>query len=292
MISVNAPLPSRIGAYLLERFPPVAYTVLVGLFTASAYALVEHQTEASAAFGAALRAGAVVLLVFLHLRLMDEHKDHEADAVAYPDRCLSRGVVSLPLLFKVGVAAVVVQGALVLSLSSQAVVSWLACLVFTVLMRFEFGIGRWLNRHLLVYAISHNPVVGLLAFFLWTVAGGAADLLMWLYIAIVSVGSLAFEIGRKIRLPEEEVAGVESYSSVLGKRRADWLLAALRLLTGCGLLWLGMVIGQSTVGAIALGAQVVLVAVLLSAPRRAKLTEGLATLGLLLDFVFVWVIAC
>lgn len=292
MISTSAPVAVRIWAYLLERFPPVAYSLLVGLFSASAVALAARQTSTTAGLDLALRAGVVVLLVFLHLRLMDEHKDHEADALAYPERCLSRGVVTLPLLFKLGVVVVMLEAALALTLPGTAALAWLVCLGFTILMRFEFGVGEWLNRHLLVYAITHNPVVALLAFFLWTVAGGAHDLLMWLYIGIVSVGSLAFEIGRKIRLPGEEVPGVESYSSVLGKRRADLLLVSLRLLVGLLLLWLSLAIGQGVVGAIALGAQVFLSGALLYAPRRAKVTEGLATIGLLLDFVFIWVIAC
>ena len=276
---------------MLERFPPAAYTVLVGLFTTSAVMLVGRQTAVAPSFDVVLRAGAVVLLVFLHLRLMDEHKDYAADAAAYPDRCLSRGVVTLPLLFRLGVVAVVLEAVLAVSLSIEAAVAWVVCLIFTLLMRFEFGVGAWLNRRLLLYAITHNPVVALLAFFLWTVAGGAHDRLLALYIGIVSVGSLAFEIGRKIRLPEEEIVGVDSYSSVLGKGAADRLLAGLRLVTGLGLLALGVVLEEVLLGGMALGLQLVLAGFLLRGPRRAKVTEGVATIGLLLDFIWVGVMA-
>ena len=276
---------------MLERFPPAAYTVLVGLFTTSAVMLVGRQTAVAPSFDVVLRAGAVVLLVFLHLRLMDEHKDYAADAAAYPDRCLSRGVVTLPLLFRLGVVAVVLEAVLAVSLSIEAAVAWVVCLIFTLLMRFEFGVGAWLSRRLLLYAITHNPVVALLAFFLWTVAGGAHDRLLALYIGIVSVGSLAFEIGRKIRLPEEEIVGVDSYSSVLGKGAADRLLAGLRLVTGLGLLALGVALEEVLLGGMALGLQLVLAGFLLRGPRRAKVTEGVATIGLLLDFIWVGVMA-
>ena len=291
MVSVSAPLPARVWAYLLERFPPAAYTVLVGLFTTSAVVLVGRQTAVAPSFDVVWRAGAVVLLVFLHLRLMDEHKDYAADAVAYPDRCLSRGVVTLPLLFRLGVVAVVLEAVLAVSLSIEAAVAWGVCLIFTLLMRFEFGIGAWLSRRLLLYAITHNPIVALLAFFLWTVAGGAHDRLMVLYIGVVSVGSLAFEIGRKIRLPEEEIGGVDSYSSVLGKGVADRLLSGLRLVTGLGLLALGVALEEALLGGMALGLQLVLAGFILSGPRRAKVTEGVATIGLLLDFIWVGVMA-
>ena len=222
---------------------------------------------------------------------MDEHKDYAADAAAYPDRCLSRGVVTLPLLFRLGVVAVVLEAVLAVSLSIEAAVAWGVCLIFTLLMRFEFGVGAWLSRRLLLYAITHNPIVALLAFFLWTVAGGAHDRLMVLYIGVVSVGSLAFEIGRKIRLPDEEIGGVDSYSSVLGKGMADRLLAGLRLVTGLGLLALGVALEEVLLGGMALGLQLVLAGFLLSGPRRAKVTEGVATIGLLLDFIWVGVMA-
>jgi hypothetical protein len=48
------------------------------------------------------------------------------------------------------------------------------------------------------------------------------------------VASLAFELGRKIRLPEEEIAGVDSYSSVHGRGRAGMILSGV-ILAGTGL---------------------------------------------------------
>ena len=41
----------------------------------------------------------------------------------------------------------------------------------------------------------------------------------------------------------------------------------------------------------ALGLQLVLAGFLLRGPRRAKVTEGVATIGLLLDFIWVGVMA-
>jgi len=284
------PLLRRVWGYLLERFPPVAYTLLVALFTGSAFALAAAVNGQPASLGNAGAAGGVTLLVFLHLRLMDEHKDFQSDAVAYPDRLLSRGVVTLPLLARMGLLAVMAQCALAFVVSQAAGLAWLLCVGFTVLMRIEFGVGAWLNRHLLLYAVSHNPIVGLLAYFLWTAAGGSPCIEMGLYIAIVSVGSLAFEIGRKVRLETEEIPGVESYSTVLGKQGADSLLVGLRLLTGLGLLVLANMQGDLWLGGVALGFQCVGAAYLKVKPRKAKVTEGVATLLLLMDFVLIWVL--
>ena len=62
----------RIWGYLEERFPPVVYTILVALFVGSA----ALASRALAGIHGQVRweAALVVLLVFFHLRVFDEHK--------------------------------------------------------------------------------------------------------------------------------------------------------------------------------------------------------------------------
>lgn len=277
----------RVWGYLLERFPPVAYGLLVGLFVGSAFVLAgKSPIEPTAA-----KAGLVVLLVFFHLRIMDEHKDGEADALAYPDRLLSRGVVTLPLLARLGVGAIALECAVAWWISIEAWWAWLACLVFTLLMRVEFGVGRWLNRHLVIYAITHNPIVGLLAAFLWVVAGGEWTTQAALYVAVVSLGSLAFEVGRKVRMPTEEIEGVESYSTALGKAGADRLLLGIRWAVAVGIGWMAVDVGSVWVAAMAVLVSVALTLGLWGHRRGAKATEAAATVALLLDFILVGLLA-
>ena len=57
------------------------------------------------------------------------------------------------------------------------------------------------------------------------------------------MGSLAFELGRKIRLPEEEISGVDSYSSVHGRARAGRILSLVVVL--------GAVFAVMAIGAVA-----------------------------------------
>ena len=61
------------------------------------------------------------------------------------------------------------------------------------------------------------------------------------YLLMVSLSSLVFELGRKVRLPEEEIAGVPSYSSTLGRAKAITLIRSLGFISICVgalLLWL------------------------------------------------------
>jgi len=289
--SASEPLPFRLWAYLLERFPPVAYTLLVTLFAGSLFALVGEVGDVPVSLGVEIRAALVVLLVFFHLRIMDEHKDEAGDKASYPERLLTRGVVTLPLLARCGVIAVVLQAALSLSISLSAFAAWAGALVFTLLMKVEFGFGAWLNRHLVVYAITHNPIVGFLAIFLWAVSGAEWNGLYGVYVVAVSFGSLAFELGRKIRSSDEEIVGVESYSSVLGRKRADILLIFVRWLATASVMVLALSLDNVVVAGLALVFALGVHGALMWIARKAKAVEGVATLALLSDFLLVWGLA-
>jgi len=229
MLTADSPLPLRIAGYLSERFPPVVYTVLVVLFFGSAVLNAAALTAAPFSWRVLLGAP-VVWLVFFHLRVFDEHKDFSLDVAAHPERLLSRGVVTLPLLARLAGLAILIEALLSVLLGWHALAAWAAALTFSLLMRLEFGIGEWLSARILLYAVTHNPIVGLLALVgFFSLGVGFTPSFLW-YVAAASVASLAFELGRKIRLPEEEVAGVDSYSSVHGRDRAGLILSGIIVL--------------------------------------------------------------
>ena len=210
-----------------------------------------------------------------------------------PQRLLSRGVVTLGLLRRAAAAAILLEAALAWWLGSAALIAWAATLGFTLLMLVEFGVGRWLSEHLVLYAITHNPVVACLGVFAWATTGAAFAPAFVGYLAAASLGSLAFELGRKIRLPDEEVAGVDSYSSVLGRGRAGALLA--------GVSALALAAGAWTVWAVAGWAPIPLALLVASAPlalasalgaKKAKAVEGGATFLLLGILTAIGVSAC
>jgi len=266
-----------------ERFPPGVYTLLVGLFWGAATLVARGLT----AEGRVAPAAAVVTwLFFLHLRILDEHKDYEDDLRAFPDRLLSRGVVTLGLLRRVEAGALGASVLLAATLGLPALLAWGATLAFSVAMRFEFGVGRWLREHLVVYALTHNPVVAGLAVFLYLATGARWEWADLWFVAVASLGSLAFELGRKIRLPEEEYAGVPSYTTELGQAGARALLGGTYVL-----LWAAV---SGLLYALRLGDPwPPLIGLLCVAPgllstvgaQPAKRVEGAASVVLLLGFV-------
>jgi 4-hydroxybenzoate polyprenyltransferase len=278
--------PVRIWAYLQERFPPVPYSLLVVLFYGSAAAVASSlgvdgrdQTHWAGAL--------VVLLVFFHLRVFDEHKDAEADAQAYPDRLLTQGVVTLPLLSSLAAGAIMVEAALSVWIGTPALIAWAATFGFTLAMRAEFGVGEWLQNRMVLYAVTHNPVTGLLAVFAWACTGASWSHRFWAYIAFASFGSLAFEVGRKVRLPQEEVPGVPSYTTVLGRPRALGLLAGCYVIAAAAVL---VLVGLTGIGLAAALVPAVLALALLLPPSSApaKRVEAGASLYLLGSFGVLW----
>lgn len=282
-MDLAAPWPRRLYWWLDERFPPVAYSVLVLLFHASA---VMVATTLGKGGRSAPAAAIVVWLAFLHLRLFDEHKDHAADAAAYPDRVLSRGLVTLPMLGRLAAVVVAVQAIVAAGLGASAFGTWFAAFAFSVAMRFEFGVGRWLSRRLVLYAVTHNPIVALLALFLHAASGAAWHPGFLWYVLFVSIASLGFELGRKIRLPGEEHAGVRSYTTDLGQAGARGLLLVVESASVACLAALGLTLGATPTVAFGVAVLVAIPGCLTATGRQpAKRVELGATLTLLLGLL-------
>jgi hypothetical protein len=121
------------------------------------------------------------------------------------------------------------------------------------LMAFEFFVPQWLKARPLAYMLSHAPITGLIqvqaSAWVWTDTMPAE--ITWLALAATAAG-ITLELGRKIRAPEDEEPGVDTYTAAWGIPRAVaiWLLAGavaatLTLISSFG--WFS-VIGLSLLG--------------------------------------------
>ena len=210
-------------AYLQERFPPQTNGLLLLAFFSANYLL----TRAATAPGQALRITwrfplgfLALLLMFFHLRVIDEHKDYERDRVVHPDRLLSRGIVTLRQLRLAGLAAV--TGELILSslLGKPALALCALLLAIAWLIYKEFYLAELLDRHLLANAFLHLLVMPVYSWYIYALAAGGypweAPGVVLLY-AFVSYGvGLGYELARKTRAPQDERPGLITYSRVMG----------------------------------------------------------------------------
>ena len=227
---------NRWMVYQRERFPLAGHVPLVAAFSASAvcFSSLLRGRAAVPSAAALLVAFITSLLFFLQLRIADEFKDVEEDARFRPYRPVPRGLVTLPELAGIGLAAGLLQLGLALWLDASLVWLLLPPWAYLILMTREFFVPRWLRAHPIVYMASHMLILPLVDLYAtacdWRVAGvrEAPAGLYW-FLVVSYFNGIVIEIGRKTRAAADEEQGVETYSALWGTRGAvrAWLLAIL-----------------------------------------------------------------
>lgn len=233
----HSPFLTRLRAYLAERFPLLGHGVLIVSYYSSNQFLAKVLTEPGEPmrYGAHSILGAVTLFcVFFHLRVFDEHKDFEDDLRHYPDRILQSGLIRLRDLRVLGALAIAIELALSAIRGSAAFLSLILALGFSLLMLKEFFVREWLKRRFLVYAFTHMLIMPLLALMIYSFTTQRypwqAPGWFWLYAFVGFFVTSNWEISRKIRPPDQELEGVDSYSKILGTRGAAYLVIAVRVI--------------------------------------------------------------
>lgn len=234
----RASLLRRYRAYLHERFPLIANALLIVSFYSSNQFLAQTIDQAGQPVHYDVRSvlGAVTLLCFfLHIRIFDDHKDFETDCQYFPSRVLQRGVVTLKHLKWLLFAVLLVECAATAACGFACWVAWVGALTFSLLMLREFFLGAWLRQRFLLYATVHMLIIPVLTALIWSFATDRffwqAPGLYWLYSAASYLLAFNWEVSRKIRIPKDEIHGVDSYSSKFGTYGAAWLAQALRLIS-------------------------------------------------------------
>jgi len=204
----------------------------------------------------------VVFLLFLQLRIADEFKDAEDDRRCRPHRPVPRGLVSLPELRRIGLAAAVAQAALAAAATPLLLLPLAGLWGYLLLMTCEFFVGERLKRHPVVYLLSHSIILPLVYAFVsacaWLDTGSPPPSnLMWL-MGLGLASGIGVELGRKIWSPADEIPGVDTYSGLWGFRRATGAWAAvLASAAACALRAAGTAYGAPAlivpIAAVALG---------------------------------------
>jgi 4-hydroxybenzoate polyprenyltransferase len=226
---------TRLVAYLKERFPVLAYGLLIFCFYSSNQFLAHALTapgESMRYSWSSLQGAVTLACFFLHLRIFDDHKDYAADCRFFPNRVLQRGVVKLGELKLVAAAAIVAELTLAAANGLAAFVAVLAAVAFSALMIKEFFAAEFLKRHFLLYASVHMLVTPLLALVVFSFATGQffwqAPPWYWLYSLVGFFVAFNWEISRKIRAPSDERDGVDSYTKLFGVFGAAYMVLLVR----------------------------------------------------------------
>ncbi|MCB1750820.1 MAG: UbiA family prenyltransferase [Gammaproteobacteria bacterium] len=233
------PLLARWWIYQRERFPLLAHGLLIALFAVAAVSY----SDALQTTGKPLTATTFVTAFigcfgfFLLLRIADEFKDSEDDLRYRAYRPVPRGLITLGELRTLAIITIALQLACAWWLDSLLLLPYLLTLGYFMLMGKEFFAHRWLRSHPLAYLFSHMLIMPLIAFYAsahqWLPHQPPAALAAFLAVSFFT--GIVFEIGRKIRSPEMEEQGVETYSALWGRPVATgaWLLALLAAEVSC-----------------------------------------------------------
>lgn len=223
-LTPRSPVLLRLWAYVQERFPLGSTALVVVAFFAAGISCVQAATaRGPLKLAPAHAAGALgLVLVFFRLRLFDEQKDSDRDLRAHPERLLSRGVVTLPLLFRVLVTVLILEALLYALIGGWPFVTWLLVLGYSVAMRFEFGASAYLERRPALYAVTHMAITPLMALHIVSFLGADAVLTLSSarFVVLASLCTVTFEVGRKVFAPGEEHPFQDSYSKLLGPKKA------------------------------------------------------------------------
>ncbi len=223
-------------AYLQERFAPVNMGLFVVLFLmVRGVATVACATGrcALASDGPALATlGALATIsFFFRLRVFDEEKDFAQDALNHPQRVLQTGRVMLPQLRTLAWAGGALEAGWSAWRGEGALLAWAVALAYSLLMRAEFGVGRWLRARLVLYALSHMLIMPLVITWLYWAYSTMflPDTAFLLLLLLSLLGGFSFELARKLHAPAAERPGVDSYSKALGYGPALALTVAVLL---------------------------------------------------------------
>ena len=169
---------------------------------------------------------------FLMLRIFDEHKDYELDCHNHPERVLQSGVIELSHLKGLGVLAIGIQfgySAFADGGLGPITMSWGVVMVWSTLMAVEFFCGEWLEKRLILYALSHMLVMPIALVWMAQIGAGATPLNgdIWWLAGLSFLSGAAFEVTRKLKAPEDERPTVDSYTKVMGISLAPLVVICL-----------------------------------------------------------------
>jgi len=222
-------LKANFISYLKERFPLSFHLPIILLFYLAIYLFASlHSTNIIFSIRTLL-GFLTVFLIFFHLRLFDDLKDYYKDRSRFPDRLLSKEVITVN---QIKYASLIVIG-LEITFSSlmgfQTFLLYLGTLSYSILMYFEFFIKDKLKKNILVYNFSHQFLIILIGLYIYTVYHSTIEAINILYLAFLINMFLIFamfEFIRKIK-DEKDPHFDLSYVYIFGRKKFSIIIFSL-----------------------------------------------------------------
>ena len=235
---------NRLSIYFSEQGRPLFVLLLSALTSVAVLGMYEASLgQESLTIGPTLLvAVSTYFLIFLHWRVADEFKDQETDRRFFPHRPIPSGRVALSDL-RALLIAITVLVFLINAVWNTAFVPFLVVFVYALLMSKWFFLERYLAPNRFMAVLTHSPTFVLLNLYViaWYAKQQGHSVLSPESFAITTwflSHVLSWEFARKAWAPSQEMPGYQTYSSVLGYRRAGLLPLVFVLAQWLMLAWL------------------------------------------------------
>lgn len=230
----------RWSQFIRERFNPIAYLVMILVFLSAHYVVHVNFLKQGVSSNVVnlLHLTPLVLAVFLFffkLRLFDEVKDIESDALHHPERPLPRGMLGKSDILRAAFVIIILEILLFSLYGLWSLASAAIAIGYSLLMYKEFFLKKWLRAHLTLYAVTHTFVVVFISLTVFVVLLNkplveiTPDLISFSFAGWFLFN--IFEFGRKTFARQEERKDIDSYSKIFGRFGAVLLVLAMAILS-------------------------------------------------------------
>ncbi|MCX7758783.1 MAG: UbiA family prenyltransferase [bacterium] len=206
--------------FIKERFPIREHLPFILIFFFSCYLFAFKTTELAPKINFNTFSSLITtILIFFHLRLLDEIKDIERDKIIHPNRPLAKGLIKISEAKIMITSVILIEIILNISSGISTLIALSSVIFFSFLMYKEFFVKTWLRKHPIIYAFSHAIIMPIICIYIYYSNLNNIDIPIPEKYMVFSmfnwVVSNIFEFSRKMLLKNEE--GYEdSYINQIG----------------------------------------------------------------------------
>lgn len=229
----------RLYAYQKARFP--VFLLLISLVPAivSSNAVITGNFDWVTTMLAALAS----IAYLFHIRVIDERRDADHDRLHHPDRPIQSGAITHDELCIADVLVSALFIGIAFFSSPYAFLLALLAMAYTYFAGQEFFLGEKIRKHFFFYNAINLAQMVLLQLFIYALFDGTPTLtpIIIVHFLFTATGTIAIEFMRKLKAPENEGTGMDTYTWHLGFERAVGVFIAIIVLSfGFSTLLVGM----------------------------------------------------
>jgi len=166
----------------------------------------------------------ITLLLFMfHIRVLDEHKDYYFDSKYHSDRPVQKGLISLKELLILDIIGLVILFVLNIFFPFRAIIFLFIALGYTLLAGNEFFMKNWIRKKFFLYNFLNLLQLLFLQFYLYSLIDpnfSFKNILLTVHFVFVLFNVGIIEFARKLKSKYEETDAKDTYSSMLGIKKA------------------------------------------------------------------------